>query len=182
MVAEGHMHPRISSLIAGLEVHRATLIEAVESVPAVLREQRSAPDRWCVAEILEHLAISERRIARLLAKVIAEGQAAGLPAEDDASPFPPSPQLQHVLERRQRVAAPDVLHPHPGVTVEAAWAALTRSREELMAVVRAGDGLALGTLSYPHPFVGPLTMYQWIAFVGVHEARHAAQIRELAGV
>jgi len=25
-------------------------------------------------------------------------------------------------------------------------------------------------------------MYQWIVFVGLHEARHSAQIREIAGI
>jgi hypothetical protein len=35
-------------------------------------------------------------------------------------------------------------------------------------------------VSWPHPRFGPLTGYQWIAFSGAHEARHAAQIREIA--
>ncbi len=47
-------------------------------------------------------------------------------------------------------------------------------------VLHAGDGLAIGTLSLPHPLFGPLTAYHWLAFVGAHEARHAAQIREIA--
>ena len=29
----------------------------------------------------------------------------------------------------------------------------------------------------PHPVLGALTFQQWIAFLGYHEARHAAQIR-----
>jgi hypothetical protein len=32
----------------------------------------------------------------------------------------------------------------------------------------------------PHPALGDQNLYQWIAFVGAHESRHAAQIREIA--
>jgi hypothetical protein len=46
--------------------------------------------------------------------------------------------------------------------------------------LNASDRLALGTLSMPHPLFGPLSAYHWLAFVGGHEARHAAQIREIA--
>jgi hypothetical protein len=31
-----------------------------------------------------------------------------------------------------------------------------------------------------HPVLGPIDLYQWILFVAVHEARHTAQIREIA--
>jgi hypothetical protein len=46
--------------------------------------------------------------------------------------------------------------------------------------VNANDGLAFGTVSMPHPDFGPSSAYHWFAFVGVHKARHAAQIREIA--
>jgi hypothetical protein len=32
---------------------------------------------------------------------------------------------------------------------------------------------------FPHPAWGPLNLYQWLAFVGAHEARHLAQISAL---
>ncbi|MEA2712972.1 MAG: hypothetical protein QOK27_933, partial [Gemmatimonadales bacterium] len=38
---------------------------------------------------------------------------------------------------------------------------------------------ALGGLTFSHPLLGSLDLYQWILFVGQHEARHAAQIAEL---
>jgi hypothetical protein len=45
--------------------------------------------------------------------------------------------------------------------------------------VRSADGLALSEIVQPHPVLGPINLYQWIAFVGAHEARHAAQVMEL---
>ena len=32
---------------------------------------------------------------------------------------------------------------------------------------------------HPHGALGPLTFFLWAAFVGAHEARHAAQIQEI---
>jgi hypothetical protein len=45
--------------------------------------------------------------------------------------------------------------------------------------VRATDGLALGGVLATHPRLGSLNVYQWVLFVGGHETRHAAQIREI---
>jgi hypothetical protein len=46
----------------------------------------------------------------------------------------------------------------------------------------AGDGYALGEIVHPHPALGPLDMYGWMAFCGAHAARHAAQIREIDAI
>lgn len=174
------MHPRLEALFEGLEVHRTALTEAVEAVPPARREERPAPDRWSVAEILDHLAITEHRIARLLTKKIAEARLAGLGAEEDPSPIPSSQRIRMILERQQRILAPDAVVPRGGVTIDHAWAELGRAREALRIAALTGDGLALGTLTHPHPTAGPFNLYQWIAFVGAHQGRHAAQIREIA--
>jgi len=176
------MHPRIDELFAGLERDRAVLVAAVEVVPLPLRDQRLVPDRWSAAEILEHLWIVETGVARLLTTKIAQGRAAGLVEEGDASPLPQSKRLAMIRERAERLAAPDRVVPRTGLTFADAWTALARSREALRTAALTGDGLALGTITHPHPFAGPFNLYQWIAFVGAHEVRHATQIREIAGV
>jgi hypothetical protein len=175
------MHPRLEALFTAIDAHRAALADAVASVPEPLRECRPVPERWSVAEILEHLSLVEAYVAGMLVRKIAEGRIAGLAAEEDMAPLPPSKRLLMVMERQQRVAAPSRLEPRSGMSVADAWAALGRSRQALRDAALSGDGLALATLTHPHPFAGPFNLYQWIAFVGAHEARHAAQIREIAG-
>ncbi len=61
-----------------------------------------------------------------------------------------------------------------------ALTALDGTRAALLAVLEGAGGRRLEDLSYQHPFAGNLDLYQWIAFVGLHEARHVAQIREIA--
>jgi hypothetical protein len=63
------------------------------------------------------------------------------------------------------------------MTAATAAAALEQSRKAFREVVAAGDGLALGTVSASHVLLGPLTLYEWVLFVGQHELRHAMQIR-----
>ncbi|HEU4565153.1 MAG TPA: DinB family protein [Gemmatimonadaceae bacterium] len=170
------MHPRTTELLEQLDTHRAALRRAVEEIPEPQRERRPAPDRWSVAEVLEHLGLVEGSIARLLGGAIA----GGLPPERETSPVVDRLAPARIADRRRRVSSFEPVVPSGALDCAAAWAALERSREELRAVVLAGDGLALGEIVHPHRILGPLDGYQWVLFVAGHEARHAAQIREIA--
>jgi hypothetical protein len=77
------------------------------------------------------------------------------------------------------MTAPDTVAPRGDRTAAQALAALAVSREALLAAIRTGNGLALGELTFVHPLLGSLDLYQWILFVGQHEARHAEQIAEI---
>jgi len=61
------MHPRTEELLRHLDANRAVLHAAVDAVPPALRERKPGPDRWSVAETLEHLSRVEEGITRLLA-------------------------------------------------------------------------------------------------------------------
>ena len=49
---------------------------------------------------------------------------------------------------------------------------------ELQALLQSVDGLALGALTFEHPFAGVLNLYQWILILGQHEERHTRQIKD----
>lgn len=171
-------HPRVQELLDELTHRRAELREAVDTIAPELRDRRPAPDRWSVAEVLEHLAIVETRVVDRLAAKLAEARAAGIHAETDTTPVMPTVDMARLLDRSRAVTAPEVLHPR-GLTADAAWAALEQSRHRFRQTLDSGDGLALGTLTMQHPALGQLTLYQWIGSMAGHEARHAAQIREI---
>ncbi len=173
------MHPRVEEVIAFLDTKRAALRAEVERIPAALRETRPAPGRWSVAEVLEHLSQVERRIAERLGGLLSEARAAGLGPERESSPVAGTFDLARVLDRGRPVTASGAALPQGGLDAARAWAALEESRAALREVVLAGDGLALGEVSYANPALGPLNFYHWVLFVGGHEARHAAQVREI---
>ena len=174
------MHPRTEELLRHLDANRAVLHAAVDAVPPALREKKPAPDRWSVAETLEHLSRVEEGITRLLALRLSEAGAAGLlQPERDESPVAGSIDHALITDRRRRVTAGERVLPRGEMDAETALSALANSRAKLRDLLVANDGLALGVVSHPHPFLGPIDGYQWFVFIGSHEARHADQIREI---
>jgi len=173
------MHPRIAELVQDLDSQHDVLRQAVESVPAERRDKPPAPDRWSVAGVIEHLALLEARVATLFRTRVAEARAAGLTEETETSSILAAFNLNMMLDRTTRLVAPDVLSPKPDTNPEVAWQALDTAWQDFRQAVLESDGLALGEVMHPHRVFGPLTMYQWIAFTAAHEARHAAQIREI---
>ncbi|MDQ6829897.1 MAG: DinB family protein [Gemmatimonadota bacterium] len=174
------MHPRIREVVDHLDARRTELRSAVDEVPITLRAIRPAPDRWSVSDVLEHLAIIDGRVAMMFTAKVDAARAGGLAAELDTTPIMPTFDFSILLDRTRAVAAPPQLHPRQDRDPAAAWSALESARAQLRSAVLAADGLALATLSQPHPVLGVLNLYQWIASVGSHEARHTAQIREIA--
>ncbi|HEU4629913.1 MAG TPA: DinB family protein [Gemmatimonadaceae bacterium] len=173
------MHTRIAELLDFLDAQREVLRAAVARVPADAGERRPAPDRWSAAEILEHLSLVERSVAGLLTARLAEARAGGLGPDTATTSVLATFDLRRVLDRSRRVTASTRAQPSQGLDAAAAWAALERTRAALREAVLAADGLALGEVTHSHAALGTLTLYEWIAFVGGHEARHAAQIDEI---
>ncbi len=173
------MHPRTSELLAHLEKCRAELRAAVDAMPSARRDQAPAADRWSVAQVLEHLAHTESQVTALLARGLRRLEREGLRPASDASPVLPTIDTSRLLDRTRKVTAPEPVRPKNGLTSDQAWQALGDSRRELENTLRAGDGIDVGSIKAPHPALGDIDFHQWIAFVGLHERRHAAQIREL---
>ncbi|MCU1244525.1 MAG: DinB-like domain protein [Acidobacteria bacterium] len=118
-------------LLSEIDIHRAALYEAVQAVPEGLRERRPSTDRWSVAEILEHLAITEQRIARL----VLDGAADLQPGEPPAVAELPALTMARLLDRTERVEAPERVRPEGTVDAATAWQQLEASRAALRGAV-----------------------------------------------
>jgi hypothetical protein len=173
------MHPRTRELLDYLDEQRGVLRAALSAVPPGARDRAPTPGRWSAAGVIEHLAIVEERIADRLSTRIGEARVDGLGPETTVDQVLPTLQIAHLLDRTARITAADAVQP-TGLGAEAAWTALERAGAKVRETLIANDGLALGTVSMPHPRFGPMPVYYFFAFVGAHEARHAAQIHEIA--
>lgn len=173
------MHSPTDELLAYLERNRATLQVAVESVPASQQQTRPAPDRWSTAEVLEHLAIVEKRIAGRLSDALAAAKASAADRSNDIAPF--DERFARVLRNRgRRVTASEASQPTGTLDAAAAWSKLEAVRKSVIDLIHQSDGLALADPLAPHPVFGALTFRQWVVFLGGHDARHADQIREIS--
>lgn len=174
------MHPRLAELVEYVEAQRAALLDAVALVPEPLRQHPARAGVWSVAEILEHLHLVEHGIGRLLAYGLRRIKAEGVGAEQETGSMLASLDAFHLTRRQDPIDAPAPVRPTGEYSAGQALAALEGTRQALLSAINAVDGMAIGEISYPHPLLGSLNLYQWVLFVGEHEARHAAQIEELA--
>ena len=175
------MHPRTEELLNFLLTTQIRLREAVDSVSPAARNEPAPAGRWSVAEVLEHLALVETGIGRLISKKVGEARAAGLGPEPDTSSILWSLDVHRALDRNERQEAPERTRPSSPRGVEEAWRHLEDAHANARNAVASTEGLAIGALTHAHPSLGPLNLYQWIIFIGAHELRHALQIREIEG-
>lgn len=174
------MHPRTMELVRHLDTNRGELWMAVEAIAPADRDRRPSPERWSVAEVIEHLAIVETRVTSRLDEAFELARAAGMtPDEETASVVDPS-FLERAHDRRRRFKTGEHAEPRGGLTADQAWAKLEDSRQAFLNLLERADGLAVSGITAPHPAFGTLSFHQWAVFLGAHDARHALQIREMA--
>jgi uncharacterized damage-inducible protein DinB len=174
------MHPRLTELTERLAQRRRALLDAASAVPTDSWQIRPDGDRWSVSEVCEHLHRVERGVAAVLAKRIAKARTEGFPAETDASSVLGTLDRFRVSDLDRKLVAPDLVAPTENPDRETAERRLAESRAALLAAIESGDGLALGDIRHTHLRFGELDLYQWILFVAEHEARHTAQLRDVA--
>jgi hypothetical protein len=174
------MHPRLSELLDYLDAQRAHVLRAASNLPRERWNERPASDRWSVAEVYWHLQRVETGVAKLIRKRATEARLQGHPAEVDDSSLLGALDGRRLTDRSLRLTASPQVAPAEMPNAELVQEQLNESRAMLRAAVAEADGLALGTIKHPHPVLGEIDLYQWILFVGHHEARHAEQITEAA--
>jgi hypothetical protein len=178
------LHPRVALVLDELAAARSALRVLVDPLDDARLSQPAPDGGWSALEVLDHLAKSEEGISRMIRKLVRDALAQGLAAETESETASILASLlpMDVEGASRKVVAPPTLVPATLPLRADVLAALDESRARLVEWMRAGNGLALGTLGWPHPFFGPLTVYQWGVFVAQHERRHARQIaRALAG-
>src|SRR4051812_20211425 len=119
------MHARIAEVLGFLDKQREALERTLKSVPEARRARRPGPDRWSVAEVLEHLTIVERRIASLVQDAVTRARDAGLGKERDGSPVVPTVPVAQLLDRSSKITARENALPTGAVSASDAWTDLT---------------------------------------------------------
>lgn len=169
------MHQRLQEIVDFLGDARAEVLQAVDANPP----DPADPERWSVADNLEHLRIVETGVSRLIHVTISR-HPGPMPLEDQTTSMLHSIDHCRLLDRgRRKLAAPALVQPLRNRPRPEALSDLLASRARLVQTLGECNGVALGQFNYPHLTLGTLDLYQWLVFVGQHERRHAAQIREL---
>jgi uncharacterized damage-inducible protein DinB len=172
------VHSRLAEIVGYVDERRAALEAEALRLPYDRWSERPTEDSWSLAQVFDHLHLSESGIARLLAKRIARAKEAGLGPERSSESVMDSLDFFPVVDGPKR-QAPEIVVPRSDPRAPEVHEALRRSRADLHASLREGDGLALGEVTATHPALGVINLYQWVLFVGQHEERHTRQVAEI---
>lgn len=165
-------------LAQDLEATRRAFLTSVQGLSEAQLRFRAAPERWTIAEVAEHIALSEQRLfeGMILDKVMRgpmppELSARG-PRDDEAL-------RRAVVDRSTKRQAPEMLRPTGSFpSTAAAVESFGKSRDRTLEYVRSTQDDLRGH-GAPHPLLKMLDAYQWILLLSAHCARHTAQIEEV---
>ena len=174
--AQPLMQAERDSLTKHLQQTREAFLDSISGLSEAQWTFKAGPDRWSIAEVAEHIAISETTLLRLVTDQILKGPA--VPRNPDS--VSDEKLLASLLDRTSKFQAPEVLKPTNRWATR--YASLTKdflaAREKTIDYVKTTTDDLHGHAG-PHPVFKMLDGYQWVVLLSGHSARHTAQIQEV---
>ncbi|MBC7927075.1 MAG: DinB family protein [Bryobacteraceae bacterium] len=162
------------SAMTALEESREKFANSVKGLSEKQWKFRAAEGKWSIADVAEHLALTEGGITSLVQQQLM--QSPEVETVDTAWDQKMRPVL---TDRSTKVQAPEPLRPSSNfATGDAAMDAFRGSRMKTISYVQNTKD-DLRHHKAPHPFLGPLDGYQWLLLLSAHTERHTAQIEEV---
>ncbi len=161
-------------LVALLRQSGATFSESFQALDPARFAFKPAPNRWSIAENVEHVIVSETGSTRLLrGKLLREpATESDLAATADGW----SRVSDRLSSRGGAFEAPDFVVPTGRWTTTAEMLAVFEpSRAALIEFIETTDQ-DLSRHAALHPRLGMLDGWQWAYFIALHGLRHVAQI------
>lgn len=165
---------RIEALLAAERDH---FVEQYGRVPEARRAERPPSGGWSAAEVVEHVAKVEGGVAFMITKGATMPRTATEAELSDAQITERKARI--VRDRSVKVEAPTRVHPQSTIDAASVLAQLAQSRAAMLAAFRSAEDGVLDGITFPHPFIGPLTLRAWVELIAHHDNRHAQQIAEL---
>jgi uncharacterized damage-inducible protein DinB len=160
-----------AEIVRRLEESRDVLLAAVEGISDQEAAVRRTPERWSVAECVEHVAVVERRMLAMIRRHFTLLDAPVETREREG-------KLLHVgSSRKRRFEAPPSAQPTGSKLLSAALQDFMEARRASLAYIsQTTDDLRARTVE--HPVAGTITAQECLMLLVAHPARHAEQIRE----
>lgn len=153
----------------------------LDSLAGVTPEQwawKPAPDVWSIAEVAEHIAVSEQGLFQLVKKVVSD------PAPDAAAMAKVNKAndekiIALVVDRSKKAQAPEFLQPKRRfANVAEVVAQFKKDRDATIEYMQTTQD-ALRAHATPHPLLQMLDAYQWVLLISAHTERHTLQLNEV---
>ena len=165
----------VAEIFEAIDKTRNELKQRVSSLTEEQKNSRSGENGWSVSEIVEHLATVESGVVRIAAKLLAKAEADGVKSDGTLNPPVSFVEQTKSIENR-KLQAPERIHPQGAQSLSESLAKLDENRRALSEMRSRIEAVDSTATAFPHPFFGNLNLYEWLAMVGMHEARHLQQI------
>jgi hypothetical protein len=157
-----------------LEQTRDGVVKATKGLSDAQMKFKSAPERWSVAETLEHIATAEDFIFQNIADNIMKAPA-GASGRDTAKVD--AFVLAVIPDRSRKAEAPAPLVPKGQSTPAETLDHFLKSRAKTIEFLKSTQGLRDHVVD--SPLGQPLDAYEWVLFLAAHSERHTKQILEV---
>lgn len=174
------MHPRLQEVLDYTNRARSDLLAALDRIHPSKIDQRSENDEWSIREVVEHLHLVEKSSLRALFRTLRDAKKTGVAAAESetSSVRPIIDDVESRMVEKKR-SAPEYTLPTGGASIDELKGQLKESRDGLHLWANEADGTALDTITFPHPALGDLSLYGWVAMLGAHERQHMEQIERI---
>ena len=172
--AEGLSQKDRDFAMSYLHATRKQVLDAVDGLTEAQWKFKQADDRWSVAQVLEHIVVTERALLGMVQKT-ASGPASPVP---EASKVKDDDIMKMISSREKKVQAPEQLRPTGSLGTGASEIEQFRqTRDATINYVRTtNDDLRAHSGKSP---LGQVDCVQWLLYIGAHSERHLAQILEV---
>jgi uncharacterized damage-inducible protein DinB len=156
---------------------KETLMRGVKGLSEAQLNFKAAPDRWSIAQCLEHIAISENALigfmqSTSLKQAADSSKKAEIKVSDEDI-------LKKITDRSRKATAPDFLQPSGKFkTSEEALNTFVEQRNKNIEYIKSTND-DLRNHFMQHPALGTIDDYQWILVIAAHSRRHTLQIEEV---
>ncbi|MFQ5779126.1 MAG: DinB family protein [Terriglobia bacterium] len=158
-----------------LEATRQALLGATSGLTEAQWNFKPAPDRWSVAEVLEHIAVAEDALRTLIVKRVMTTPP--VEAQEDVKQGDET-VLTAVPDRSRKFQAPKSIQPTGRFgSPKNSMQHFRESRDQTIDFVMTTPDLRLHAAD--SPFGRKFDAYQWVLFISAHCQRHIKQINEV---
>jgi len=158
-----------------LESTRQAVLDATAGLSEAQWNFKPGPDRWSVAEVVEHIAAAEDFLMAMVTNQVMKGPAR--PAGDDVKAIDDM-VVAKIPDRSKKAQAPDPIKPTNRYgSPQASLKHFTDARAQTEAFLKTHDDLREHAID--SPMGKKLDGYEWVLFVAGHSERHTKQINEV---
>lgn len=159
---------------AYLEETRAKFLKSIEGVTEAQWTFKPSPTTWSIAEVAEHIAISESTILGMIQEKMLP-----MPAPKAGETMQDEKVIAALIDRTSKFQAPEMLRPtNKWATKDALVKDFNAARDKTIEFVKTTKE-DLRAHAAPHPALKILDTHQWVLLIGGHSARHTLQIEEV---